>query len=95
VFRLIIDNEYIILCFYRSKKIAPTFFKNYLQQLVQPVIIRFAKKYDFQGLNQMELWCDLDVDTSKKTHWDRLEVAQKVVDIKAILQKTNNKSNNW
>lgn len=40
----------------------------------------------------MELCCDLDVDTSKKTHWNRLDVAQKVVDIKAILQKTNNKS---
>jgi len=40
----------------------------------------------------MELCSDLDVDTSKKTHWDRLEVAQKVVDIKAILKKTNNKS---
>ena len=40
----------------------------------------------------MELCSDLDVDTSKKAHWDRLEVAQKVVDIKAILQKTNSKS---
>ncbi len=40
----------------------------------------------------MGLWCDLGVNTSKKTHWNRLDVAQKVVDIKASLEKTNNKS---
>lgn len=40
----------------------------------------------------MEVCCDLDINTSKKTRYDRLNIAQKVVDIKSVLQKTGNKS---
>ena len=40
----------------------------------------------------MEVCCDLDLNASKKTRYERLDIAQKVVDIKAILQKTHNKS---
>lgn len=40
----------------------------------------------------MELCCDLDINTSKKTRYDRLDVAHKVVDIKNVVQKTGNKS---
>ncbi len=40
----------------------------------------------------MELCSDLDVNATKKTRYDRLDVAQKVVNIKSVLKKTNNKS---
>lgn len=40
----------------------------------------------------MEVCCDLDINTSKKTRYERLDIAQKVVDIKSVLQKTGNKS---
>ena len=40
----------------------------------------------------MELCSDLDVNANKKTRYDRLDVAQKVVNIKSVLKKTNNKS---
>lgn len=40
----------------------------------------------------MELCSDLDVNANKKTRYNRLDVAQKVVNIKAVLKKTNNKS---
>ncbi len=40
----------------------------------------------------MELCCDLDINTSKKTRYDRLDITQKVVDIKSVLQKTGNKT---
>ena len=39
----------------------------------------------------MELCSDLDVNANKKTRYNRLDVAQKVVNIKAVLKKTNNK----
>lgn len=40
----------------------------------------------------MELCNDLNVNANKKTRYDRLDVAQKVVNIKSVLKKTNNKS---
>jgi hypothetical protein len=40
----------------------------------------------------VELCSDLNVNANKKTRYDRLDVAQKVVNIKSILKKTNNKS---
>lgn len=43
----------------------------------------------------MELCSDLDVNANKKTRYaryDRLDVAEKVVNIKSVLKKTNNKS---
>jgi hypothetical protein len=40
----------------------------------------------------VEVCRDLDVDASKKVRYDRMDVAQKVVTIKSVLQKTHNKS---
>ena len=40
----------------------------------------------------MELCSDLDVNANKKTRYDRLDVAQKIVDIKTVLKNTHNKS---
>ncbi len=40
----------------------------------------------------MEVCSDFDVNANKKIRFNRLEVAQKVIDIKAILKKTHNKS---
>ena len=40
----------------------------------------------------MELCNDLNVNANKKTRYDRLDVAQNVVNIKSVLKKTNNKS---
>ena len=60
--------------------------------MVQSGIIQFLKKNGFQGLNQVELCSDLDVNATKKIRYDRLDVAQKVVNIKSVLKKTNNKS---
>jgi hypothetical protein len=40
----------------------------------------------------VELCNDLNVNANKKTRYDRLDVAQKVVNIKSVLKKTNNKS---
>ena len=40
----------------------------------------------------MELCNDLNINANKKTRYDRLDVAQKVVNIKSVLKKTNNKS---
>ena len=40
----------------------------------------------------MEVCSDLDNNANKKSRYDRLEVAEKIVDIKAILKKTHNKS---
>ena len=36
--------------------------------------------------------CDLDVNANKKARYDRLDVAQRVVNIKSVLKQTNNKS---
>jgi hypothetical protein len=52
----------------------------------------FSRKYDFQGPNQLEVCSDLDVNASKKIRLSRLDVAHKVVDIKAVLKNTHNKS---
>ena len=49
--------------------------------MVQSGIIQFLKKNGFQGLNQVELCSDLDVNATKKIRYDRLDVAQKVVNI--------------
>ncbi len=51
-----------------------------------------SEKKVFQGLNQMRLCSDLDVNANKKTRYDRLGIDQKVVNIKSVLKKTNNKS---
>ena len=40
----------------------------------------------------MEVCRDLEVDASEKLRWERVEIAQKVVDIKSILTKTGNQS---
>jgi hypothetical protein len=55
--------------------------------LVQSGIIQFLKKKRFQGLNQVELCNELNINANKKTRYDRLDVAQKVVNIKSVLKK--------
>ena len=40
----------------------------------------------------MELCNDLNINANKKTRYARLDVAQKAVNIKSVLKKTNNKS---
>ncbi len=60
--------------------------------MAQSGIIQFLKKYDFQGLNQMKVCIDPDVDASNKSRWNRMDRVVKVVDIRAGLAQGLNQS---